>query len=136
MQGHNLSPEASQFGLTPQLASLLLNQNNTPRGPLEAWNGRGYKSPLEAAHLPEQVATNHQLTQLEILQAISQIGVDNIPPELLQQLRGSLGEGTGFTSFPPQQHMPGELPIGSFSSLADVPRLPVQEQPGFTEALR
>lgn len=127
-------PEASQFGLTPQLASLLLNQNSNQRPSLDAWNARPYKSPLEAAHLPEQ-PTMPSNTQLEILQAISQIGVDNIPPELLQQLRGSLGEGTGFGSFPPQQGVP-ELPLGSLSNMTDIPRLPMQDQASFNETFR
>ena len=131
LQGHSLMlPEASQLGLTPQLASLLLNQNNPPRGPLEAWNAQPYKTPLEAAHFPDQppMPSNHHLTQIEILQAISQIGVDNISPELLQQLRVSLGEGTGFGSFPPQQQIPGDLPLGSLPNMPDMSRLPLQDQ--------
>lgn len=131
-------PEASQFGLTPQLASLLLNQNNPSRDPLEAWDNRAYKSPLEAGHLPEQppMPSNHHLTQLEILQAISQIGVDNIPPELMQQLRESLGECNGLSIFPVQQQMPGSLPLSSMPAVNDMSRLPLQDQAGFNEAFR
>ena len=139
LQGQShLLPEASQFGLTPQLASLLLNQNNPPRGPLDAWNARPYRNPMEAAHFPDQptMPSNHHQTQLEILHAISQIGVDNIPPELLQQLRESLGDGAGFGSFPPQQQILSDVPLGSLPNVPDMSRLPVQDQAGFNVALR
>lgn len=114
------------------MASLLLNQNNPTRPVGDVWNNRSpYLPPLEATHLHDHPSpnSNQQLTQLEILQAISQIGMDNIPAELLQQLRGSLGEGALASCMhlsQAQPQMPIDVPLSALPTMANVNKISQQ----------
>ena len=120
MQGQSqMTGDISHMGLTPQLASMLLSQTNPARGVgMEAWNGsKAFTQAPEPQPLNDQLpmnGNNQQMTQLEILQAISQIGLDNVPPDLLQQLKGSLGEGPLANLLrQPQTQLPANLSFGT-----------------------
>lgn len=142
-----MSSDPPQFGLTPQLASMLLNQNSSSRTSVDTWNnGKAFMPAVDPHLLNDQLHQGnhgHQMTQLEIMQAVSQIGVDNIPADLLQQLRGSLGEGAlnALGTYPQQlqSQIAGNLPLGTMPnpSMPTLSRLSLGSQDsGYSDALR
>lgn len=139
LQGQSqILSDPQNFGLAG-----LLNQNNNVRPSGNFWNTNSGYIPAMDAGQPVMYNGSHQqqqqLTRMEILNAISQIGWDNIPADLLQQLKSSMGEESltntdaNLRSFIAQPQLGEPLPVSSSVSRFAYPG---QDQTAYRDSYR